>query len=59
MCAYAAAGAGLRRAWISSVTAIVAFYAEDRNGILELCGRKSTVSGCINDLVSGTYMLQH
>ena len=29
MCAYGAAGAGLRRAWISYVAAIVAFSAED------------------------------
>ena len=57
MCAYCAAGAGLRRACISSVSAIVAFYAEDRNGIFELCGRNSTVSGCITARVSGTYIL--
>ena len=57
MCAYGAAGAGLRRSWISSVAAMVAFYAEDRNGILELCGRNSNVSDCITDIVSGMYML--
>ena len=57
MCAYGAAGAGLRRACISYIDAIVAFSAEDRNGILELCGRNSTVSGCITALVSGMYML--
>ena len=57
MCAYGAAGAGLRRAWISYVAAMVAFSAEDRNGILELCGRNSTVSGCITAIVSGMYML--
>ena len=57
MCAYGAAGAGLRRAWISSVAAMVAFSAEDGNGFLELCGRNSTVSGCITALVSGIYML--
>ena len=56
MCAYGAAGAGLWRSWISSVAAIVAFSAEDRNGILELCGRNSTVSGSITALVYGTYM---
>ena len=54
MCAYGGTGAGLRRACISSVAAIVAFSAEDRNGILELCGRNSTVSGCITSLVSST-----
>ena len=52
MCAYGAAGAGLWRAWISSVAAMVIFSAEDRNGMLELCGRNLTVSGCITDLVS-------
>ena len=57
MCAYDAAGAGLGRAWISSVADIVAFSAKDRNGILELCRRNSTVSGCITAHVSGTYML--
>ena len=57
MCAYGAAGAGLWRAWISSVAAVVAFSAENQNGILELCGRKSTFYGCITDLFSGTYML--
>ena len=57
MCAYGAAGDGFQRAWIISVAAIVAFSAEDRNGIFALCGRKSTVSSCITDLVSGTYML--
>ena len=57
MCAYGAAGDGLRRAWISSVAAMVAFLAEDQNGILELCGINSTVSGCITDLVPGMYML--
>ena len=57
MCAYGAAGAGLRRACISSVAAIVAFSAKDRNGIFELCGRNSTVSGCITARVSGTHIL--
>ena len=57
MCAYGAAGAGLQREWISYVAAMVVFSAEDQNGILELCGRNSTVSGCITALVSGTYML--
>ena len=57
MCAYGAAGAGLRRAWISYVAAMVAFSSEGQNGILQLCGRNSTVSGCIYDLVSGMYML--
>ena len=57
MCAYGAAGAGLRREWISSVAAMVEFSAENRNGILKLCGRNSTVSGCITVLVSGIYML--
>ena len=57
MCAYGAAGAGLRRAWISSVAAMVAFPSEDRNGILQLCGINSTVSGCITALVSGMYIL--
>ena len=57
MCAYGAAGSGLWRAWISSVAYMVAFSAEDRNGILELCRINSTVSGCITDLVSGMYML--
>ena len=57
MCAYGAAGAGLRRAWISSVAAIVEFSAEDRNGILQLCRINSTVSRCITALVYGMYML--
>ena len=57
MCAYGATGAGLRIAWISSVAAMVEFSAEDRNGILELCSRSLTVSGCITALVSGMYML--
>ena len=57
MCAYGVAGAGLQRAWISSIAAMVSFSAEDRNGILEFCGRNSTVSGCITALVSGMYML--
>ena len=57
MCAYGAAGAGLKRACISYVATIVAFSAEDRNGIFELCGRNSTVAGCITALVSGTYIL--
>ena len=57
MCAYGAAGAGLRIACISSVADIVAFSAKDLNGIFELCGINSTVSGCITALVSGTYML--
>ena len=57
MCAYGAAGAWLRRAWISSVAAMVAFSAEDLNGILELCGRNSTVSVFITALVYGIYML--
>ena len=57
LCAYGASGAGLRRALISSVTVMVAFSSEDRNGIFVLCGRNSTVSGCITALVSGTYML--
>ena len=57
MCAYGAADAGLRRAYISSAAAIVAFSAEDRNGIFELCGRNSTVSGCITARASGTYIL--
>ena len=57
MCAYGAAGDGLRRSWISSVAAMVAFSAEDLNGILELCRRNSTVSGRITALVSGMYML--
>ena len=57
MCAYGAAGVGLRRLCISSAAAIVAFYAEDRNGIFELCGRNSTVSSCITASVSGTYIL--
>ena len=57
MCAYGDAGAGLRRAWISYVAAMVAFSAEDRNGILQFCGINSTVSGCNADLVSGMYML--
>ena len=57
MCAYGAAGAGLRRACISSVAAIVSFPAKDRNGIFEFCGRNLTVSGCITALVSGTFML--
>ena len=39
MCAYGATGAGLRRAWISSVAAMVAFSAEDQNGILQSGGR--------------------
>ena len=56
MFAYGAAGARLRRACISSVAAIVSFSAEDRNGIFELCRRKSTVSGCITACVSGTYI---
>ena len=57
MCAYGAVGAGLRRALIISVAAMVEFSAEDRNGILQFCGRNSTVSGCINALVFGMYML--
>ena len=57
MCAYGDAGAGLRRACISSVADIVAFSAKDRNVIFELCGRNSNVSGCITDLVSGMYIL--
>ena len=57
MFTYGAAGAGLRRVCISSVAAIVAFSAEDQNGIFELCGRNSTVSGCITASVSGTYSL--
>ena len=57
MCAYGAADAGLQRAWISYVAAMVAFSAEDQNVILQLCGRNSTVSGCITALVSGMYML--
>ena len=57
MCAYGAAGAGLRRAWISSVAAMVAFSAKDLNGIFELCGRNSTVSCCITALVSVKYIL--
>ena len=57
MCAYGAAGTGLQRAWISYVSAMVEFSAEDRNGILELCSRSLTVSGCITALVSGMYML--
>ena len=36
----------MRRSWISSVAAMVAFSAEDQNGILKLCGINSTVSGC-------------
>ena len=58
VCAYGAASAELQRAWISSVAAMVAFSAEDRNGILELCGTNSTVLGCINALVSGMYMVE-
>ena len=50
MYAYDAAGAGLRRAWISYVAAMVAFSAEDRNGILELCRRNSNLYGCITAL---------
>ena len=57
MCAYGDAGAGLRRAWISYVAAMVEFSVEDQNGILQLCVRNSTVSGCINALVYGMYML--
>ena len=57
MCAYGAAGAGLRRVCISSVADIVSFSAKDQNGIFEFCGRKSTVSGCITDRVYGTYIL--
>ena len=57
MYAYGAAGAGLRRACISSVAAIVSFSAKDRNGIFELCRRNSTVSGFITARVSGTYTL--
>ena len=57
MCAYGAAGVGLRRAWISSVAAMVSFSAENRKFILQLCGINSTVSGCITALVSGMYML--
>ena len=57
MCTYGAAGAGLRRARISSVADIVAFSAKDQNGIFELCGRNSTVSGCITARVSVTYIL--
>ena len=56
MLAYGAAGTWLRRACISSVAAIVAFSVEDLNGIFELCGKKSTVSGCINARVSGMYI---
>ena len=37
MCAYGAAGDGLRRACISSAAAIVAFSVEDLNIIFELC----------------------
>ena len=48
-----AAGAGFCSAWMSSVAAIVAFSIEERNGILELCGKNSTVSACITALVSG------
>ena len=57
MCAYGASGAGLWRAWISYVAAMVAFSAEDRNAILHVCGRNSTMYGCITSLVSGMYML--
>ena len=57
MCVYGAAGAGLCKACISSVAAIVAFSVEDINSIFELCRRNSTVSGCIAALVSGTYIL--
>ena len=57
MCAYGAAGAGLRRSWISYVDAMVAFSAEDQNGILQMCVKNSTVSGRITALVSGMYML--
>ena len=57
MCAYGSSGAGLQRACISSVAAIVAFSAEDKNGTLEFYGRNSTVSGCITALVSGVYIL--
>ena len=56
MWAYGAAGAGLRRACISSVAAIVEFYVEDLNGIFELCGKNLTVSGCITARISGTYI---
>ena len=57
MCAYGAAGDGLQRACISSVAAIVAFSAEDQNKIFELCGRNSTVSGCITARVYDTCIL--
>ena len=57
MCTYGAADDGLQRAWISSVAAMVAFSAEDRNDILEFFGRNSTVSSCITALVSGMFML--
>ena len=57
MCAYGTAGVGLRRVWISSVAAIVAFSAEDQNKIFEFCGRNSTVSGCITNRVYDTCIL--
>ena len=56
MRAYDASGAGLRRACISYVIAIVAFSVEDLNGIFELYEKNSTVSGCITACVSGTYI---
>ena len=57
MCEYSAAGVVLRRACISSVAAIVEISDEDGNGIFELCGRNSTVSGYITARVSGTHIL--
>ena len=38
---------------MSSVAATVAFSADDRNGILELCGKNSTVSDWMTAFVLG------
>ena len=39
-----AAGAGLKIAWFNSLIALMAFSSEDREGMLQWCGKKLSVS---------------